>query len=324
MTVRKRKQNRMNGRASTRQEHSSAAAVASLSAQQPGRPYVVLTAVLLGGSFLWAYWPTLVQLVHAWDSQPDYSHGFFVAPLAVYFLWARRERFPDLAPGLAWGGLVVILASMAFRYLAGKYYIEAVDGWSIILWVAGVVWLLAGWRVLAWAWPAIAFLVFMVPLPWRAEHMLSYPLQRIATKLSTWTLQCLGQPAIAEGNTIWLNETRLEIEQACSGLRIFVAIIALCFAYLILFHRPWWQRVLLVASIAPVALVANATRIVATGLLGQYVSGEAAHKFTHDVSGWVMIPFAAGLFALVLVYLDRLVREVEIVDMGAILRQAAD
>ena len=111
------------------------------------------------------------------------------------------------------------------------------------------------------------------------------------------------------------------MEEACSGLRIFVGIVALAFAYVVLVKRPWWERALLLASVVPIALVANATRIVVTGLLNQWVSGEAAHTFTHDVAGYVMMPFAAGLFALVLWYLSKLVREVELVDVGDVVRR---
>jgi exosortase/archaeosortase family protein len=100
-----------------------------------------------------------------------------------------------------------------------------------------------------------------------------------------------------------------------------MGIMALAFVYLILVRRVWWERALLVLSIIPVALISNSTRIVVTALLYQYVSGEAAHKFTHDLAGWVMIPFAACLFALVLWYLDSLIREEEQVDVGTILRQ---
>jgi exosortase len=290
----------------------------------PKGPLAVLAASVVAATFAWAYWPTLVILVRTWNREPDYSHGYLVVPLAVFFLWARRQTFPGFAFRLAWPGLVLLLVSVVLRFLSGRYSVDPVDGWSIVVWVAGVVWLFAGWRVLWWSWPSLTFLLFMIPLPFRAERSFSLPLQRIATKLSSWTLQCLGQPAIVEGNTIWLNDMRLEVERACSGLRIFMAVVALAFVYLVLFRRPWWQRVLLALSTVPIALVANMTRIVATGLVGQYISGEAAHKLNHDAAGWLMIPFAALLFAFVLWYVDRLVREVEVVDVGTIVRQAAE
>lgn len=276
---------------------------------------------LLAAIFAWAYWPTLELLVRAWDRQPDYSHGYLVVPLALYFLWARRDLFPGRAERVAWTGLVLIGLAVVMRAAAALVYLDVADAWSILPWVAGVVWLFWGWRVLWWSLPSVAFLWFMIPLPFAVGHWLSLPLQRVATKISCWTLQMLGQPAIAQGNVILLGEHRLEVEQACSGLRIFMGIIALAFAYLILVRRNWWERALLLASALPVALVANSTRVVVTGLLYQWASSEAAHRFTHDLAGWVMIPFAAGLFALVLLYVGKLTREVEQLDVGDIVRR---
>jgi exosortase len=172
-----------------------------------------------------------------------------------------------------------------------------------------------------WSLPSIIFLWFMVPLPYRVERWLSLPLQGAATKLSCWVLQILGQPALAEGHTILLGSYRLEVEQACSGLRIFVGILALAFAFVTIVRRTWWEKALLLASAIPIALLANSSRIVATGLLYQWVSGEAAKEFTHAAAGWVMILLAAGLFGLVLWYLYSLVREVEKVDVGAVVRR---
>jgi exosortase len=269
---------------------------------------------------IWSYWRTLINLIESWDRIPDYSHGYLVIPLAAIILWVRRNQFPGVKKGLSLGGLALILLSIAIRYMGAKFYLGGVDGWSILLWCAGTVWFLGGWAVLWWSMPSIVFLFFMIPLPFGVERWLSLPLQRIATMLSCWTLQLFGQPALAEGNTIWLNNINLEVEQACSGLRIFMGILALAFAYLNLVRRSRWEQVLLLASVIPVALAANCARIVTTGLLYQYVSDAAAKRFAHDFAGWAMIPLAAGLFALVLWYVSALFREEEELDMRMIVQ----
>ena len=190
----------------------------------------------------------------------------------------------------------------------------------MVLWVAGVVVAVAGWRVLWWALPSVAFLLFMIPMPFRLEHMFRQPLQDLATRISTATLVMLGQPAIAEANTIRIGEAQFGIVEACSGLRIFVGIAALAFVYAVVVRRSWWIKGLLLAAVLPVTLVANSTRIVVTCLLQIYVSGEASHKFSHDIAGFVMIPFAALLFGLVLWYLGRLIREVKVASVGDVIR----
>jgi exosortase len=285
--------------------------------------WIAVASPLLAAAFVWSYWPTLAGLVHAWDNVPDYSHGFFVAPLAIFILWARREQFPGVSGRLSWLGLGLIGLSVGVRMVGAHLYLDAMDGWSIPLWVGGAVWFLFGARVFWWSLPSVVFLWFMVPLPFRLEHGLSRPLQHVATTVSCWVLQCLGQPALSEANIIHLGEHPLEVAQACSGLRIFVGIVALAFIFLVLVRRTWWEKALLVLCIIPVTLVANATRIVVTGLLLQWTDGESAHALAHDWAGYVMIPYAAALFALAVWYLGRLVRTVEIVDAGDVARHLA-
>lgn len=281
---------------------------------------VVGGAVLATG--VWAYYPTLVEMVTAWEREPDYSHGFLVLPMALLFLWLKRGSFPGFGASSWISGVLLLLASVGVRLFAGAFFYEAIDGWSMVLWLAGCVGILFGSAVLRWSGPSIAFLIFMVPLPFRVEGMLSLPLQGVATKLSCWGLQLLGQPAIAEGNTILLGDHHLEIAQACSGLRLFVSILALAFVYLMLVRRTWWEKLLLLASVIPIAILANSTRIIATGLLYEFASTETAKHFSHDFAGWAMIPLAALLFWIVLWYLGKLFREQEQFDVGSLIRRS--
>ncbi len=263
---------------------------------------------------LWAYWPTLSEVMAAWNSQPDYSHGFLVAPLGIVFLWIRRDGFPRESVHPSFTGLAVLLGVSAARVFAGRYYVLPLDAWTIPLWMMGATWMLFGSQCLRWALPSIVFLWFMFPIPYSAERWLSVPLQSVAAKLSTGALVMLGQPALSEGNTIWLGDRPIFVEEACSGLRIFVGIFALAFAFVLFSRWAWWQKGMALLAALPVAIFANVTRIVVTALLSELVSGEAAHKFSHDFAGIVMIPFAAGIFWAFLVYLDRLFPEVELVS----------
>jgi exosortase len=266
--------------------------------------------VLSMAAFVWSYWPTLVGIVRQWINEPDYSHGFLVIPLALFFLWYNRAQVSreQISPSLL--GVAVLVVTALLRVAAGALYLGPLDGWTIPLWVAGTVWAIFGWSILRWSLPSIVFLWFMIPIPYSAETSLSVPLQAVATKLSTAALLMLGQPALAEGNTIWVGEHQLFIEEACSGLRIFVGIFALAFAFALFSRWTWWQKCLALAAALPIAIAANVTRIVATGLLYQLVSSDAAQHFSHDLAGVVMIPLAAVLFWLFLVYLDHLFPQV--------------
>ena len=278
----------------------------------------------LGIVFVWAYWPVLVQLIESWNREPDYSHGYLVLPLALFFLSIRQDSMPQPSRNVAVLGLLVIGLGVWIHWLGAKYYIDALSGWSIPVWVAGATWLLFGWRVAWWALPAIAFLVFMVPLPYFLENMLSQPLQSASTKISSFVLQCLYLPALSEGNTILLGDHRLEVERACSGVRIFFGITAMAYALLIVYPRSWFIRSIILLSVLPIAILANSGRIIATGLLFYWGWKDNFGSLIHDVAGWVMIPLAAAMFFVFLAYIDRLFPTTETVDAAEAVRLSSD
>ena len=278
-----------------------------------------VAAIVVSTIGLWVHWPALVSHAETWIREPDYSHGFFVIPLAGYMLWHRRDRFPGCERFVSWMGLLLVCVGAGINVAGSYWFLEPLRAWSLLVWIAGVCWFFCGWRVLRWSLPAIAFLAFMIPLPYRVETFLTVPLQRTATQLSCWLLVTAGQPAIAEGNVIAINEARLAVAEACSGLRIFVSIIALAFFVAVLCENRWWMKTGLFLAILPIALLANAVRIAVTGLLQVYVSDGAAHRFAHDVAGWAMIVFAAALFGGVFWYMGRLVVEMETVSAGELL-----
>ncbi len=221
-------------------------------------------------------------------------------------------------------GRDVDIAQRSDARLSAYYYLETVDGWSIPVWVAGVVWLLFGGRMLWWAAPAIVFLVFMVPLPYLAESLLAGPLQSASTRISCFVLQCLHQPAVSEGNTILLGDHRLEVERACSGLRIFLGIFAMAFALMVIFPRGWFLRCILLIGALPIALLANSARIVVTGYLYQWGLRESMGSLIHDVSGWLMIPAAAALYLLFLFYVDRLFPSTETLGVKHVVKAVSN
>src|SRR5487761_1587484 len=201
-----------------------------------------IAASLLAVLFFWSYWPVLADLWQTWGREADYSHGYLVGPVAIFILWMRRGSCPTAKGWLSLGGLALLGMGAAVRLAGALWYVKALQGWSVLFWLAGTCWLLGGFAMLRFCAPAIGFLAFMIPLPFRAEGVLSLPLQRIATHLSCWLLQCLNQPAISEGNIVLINDTRLMVAEACSGLRIFMSILALAYAYCMLIDRPWWTK----------------------------------------------------------------------------------
>ena len=260
---------------------------------------------------LFAYWPTLVWMEDAWRNTPDYSHGYLVPFLVGLLCWHRRDTFPGIRRSADWTGVWLIALAIVMRMVSRLIYADFLDAWSLLPMIAGVVWLLFGRSAMMWSLPAIGFLFFMIPMPYQAETLLSWNLQGIATQVSTTFLRVLGQPAVYEGHIIWVNDERILVEQACSGLRIFIGVAALAYFWAAMIKRSWVDRLLLLAMIVPLAVLVNAARITTVALLYQVFDAGHSRQTIHDVSGYVMIPVAFIGLWLFKVYWEHLYRPVE-------------
>jgi exosortase len=259
------------------------------------KPARAATLVALGILCLWAYWPTLAAMGRKWHHDPQYSHGYLVLAFAVVLLWLRRSRMAADQWASCWWGILLLLGGCLLR-IAGTYvYFDWLDGVSLLPSLAGMCVLLGGRQALVWAWPSIAFLLFMIPLPYRLETALAQPLQAVATRGSTYLLQTVGLPALAEGNTILLNRGRIGVVEACNGLSMMLVFFALATALAIVVRRPQLDKAVILLSAVPIAVFVNVLRITATGIAQEVVSPEAAQSFFHDWAGWLMMVVALGL-----------------------------
>lgn len=274
----------------------------------PWRRLLVLAALAV--VLLWAFAPTLGELAHRWSEDPQYSHGYLVPAFAIVLLWLRRDRCAGITPSSSWWGLLLLGMGVALRFAGDYIFLDWLDALALLPCITGLTVLVGGMPALRWAWPAIAFLGFMIPLPFGLEVALAHPLQRVATVASTYALQTLGFPALSAGNVVAINETRMGVVEACSGLSMLVIFFALSTAFSVLAPRPLWQKLVLAASAVPIALIANITRITVTGVMHETVGHKAADLVFHDLAGWLMMPFALILLWLELKALGRLVVEV--------------
>jgi exosortase len=271
-----------------------------------------LLFLALGASWLWAYGTTLHHMEIRWSYDPQYSHGYLVPVFALFLLWHRRDCCAKFTlQGSAWG-LAVVLAGVGLRLAGTSFYVSSLEALSLLICLFGIFVLLGGWNALRWAWPALAFLVFMVPLPYRIERFLAQPMQRLATLASAYLLEVLGMQATAEGNIIWVRDNiRLGVVEACGGLSMLLSFIALATAFAIVIRRPLLDKALLLASAIPVALLANVVRITLTAVLYEVTGGRFALVFFHDLAGWFMMFLALGMLWAELELLSRLLVEVE-------------
>jgi exosortase len=244
-----------------------------------------------------------------WGQDPSYSHGYLVPAFALYLLWMRRRQLfaQDVRPTSL--GLLLLGGAVALRLAGAYFHYSYLDQLSLLPCIAGLLTLALGRAAFAWSWPAIAFLMFMVPLPYTWSLAMSGPMQGIATASSTFLLQALGRPAIAEGNLIQLNEVELGIVEACSGLRMLVVFFALSTAVAMLIRKPLWEKIVVAFSAIPIALVSNILRITVTGLLCEVISDVAGRKQCDEVVGYFMMPVGLMFLGLEWLVLRKLLVE---------------
>jgi exosortase len=268
-------------------------------------PSLLLCLAGLMVALMWSYWPLLADMVRRWAQDPQYSHGFLVPVFAATLLWLRRRQLEGVTPSLYRWGILILLLGAVLRLVASYTFFDWLGLFSFVVSLAGLAVLFAGRRGIHWAWPAIAFLVFMIPWPYRLEVALAHPLQRVATLASTYALQTCGVAALAEGNTIVLDEVRLEVIDACSGLSMIAAFLALATAVSLVVRRPFWEKALVVASAVPIAVFVNVFRITLTGIAHEIAGGRVADVVFHDLAGWLMMPVALILLWLEFKFLAR-------------------
>lgn len=253
-----------------------------------------LTALLI-----YSYWPGLLNAQSSW-SNPQYSHGWLVPVFALLLLFWWREPVGQVTASARIAGLGLLLATFALRLAVARYKIVTIDMYSFVPALAAVFLLAGGWKTFRWSWAPIAFLIFMFPLPDEATRYLLSPLQTVATMVSTSTLQTLGFDAWRSGNIIDVGGHRLNVVDACAGLRMLTIFVALSVALVLVGGREWWENVIVMASAVPIALLVNAIRITTAGILHVYADQKFAESF-HDstIAGAMMMVLAlAMLFGL--------------------------
>ncbi len=267
---------------------------------------LMILGIVLGLTTLWLFWPSLVEMHDRWSVDPRYSHGYLVPLFSLFLLWHRRSMLSAVQFRTSLWGFIPILLGIGMKIFGARFYLTWFDGAALLPCLAGIAVLVGGMPLLRWCWPAIAFLFFMIPLPYRAEIGVGSPLQWIATRSSNYALQTFGLPALAEGNVISIGEAKINVVEACNGLGMLMMFLAYASAAALIIDRPPLDRFLIVLGAIPIAIFANVTRITVTGLLHVTAGGPVADKVYHDLAGWLMMPLALATLWLELQILTRL------------------
>ena len=246
----------------------------------------------------WLYVPTLMALVRHWEVDENYSHGFFVPPLAMYIAWSRRQQLLALPLRPAAIGALGIVGSL-MCFAAGQFGAELfLTRISLIGLLASLVVFHFGWQHLRTLAFPLGCLFLMIPIPAVLFNHVAAPLQTLAAYLGEAAIALSGVPVLREGNVLMVPGRALEVAEACSGVRSLVSLTTLAVALGYFTEPRTGARVVLALSAIPIAVAVNAARVAGTGMATYWIGPAAADGFFHSFSGWLMFAAATGLLML--------------------------
>ena len=269
----------------------------------PAWGQVLLLSLGLAAILVLLYWPVLRDLSAQWWDDANYNHGFLIPLFSGFLIWRERRLLRAIPPSGSALGLPVLLGGIGLLLLGDIGAENFLTRSSLIVILAGLILFLAGRATFRAVLFPLAYLFFMIPLPGILFYAITFPLQQIAAEQAAWTLELLGVPVLLDGNIIHLSQISLGVTEACSGIRSLISLLAGAAAWAYLMLPVGWSSVLFVLAAIPITILANAARVVATGLIGQWFGVEYASGFFHEFAGWVVYIFAfvclMGVYGLI-------------------------
>lgn len=277
-------------------------------------PSVYVKVTLIALLLWWFFRHEIDNVAYRWATDPSWSHGFLIPLFSLYFLNQHARDIVTLKPKVSYLGLLLLIGCFIFYTLDVVYFrIAYFQPLTLIAAIGATVLFLGGWRLVRYTWLPIIYLVFAVKLPDRFYTGLTIPMRMFAAKIASALLSMVRDLEATAGgvviNVIYNGKQMdppLDVAEACSGMRLLMAFLALGVAMAYLHYRPTWQRLVLLASTIPIAILCNIVRVTVTGFI--YVLGDPkyAQGIYHDLLGMGMLPLAFGLYGALAWFMSNL------------------
>ena len=276
--------------------------------ESPGRDslsmhsYIKITLI---GVLLWFFFRNeLSRIVYRWVTDSSWSHGFLIPLFSLYFLSQNKEYILQLKPKQNYFGLFLLICCLIFYPLnVIQFKIAYLLPLAMIATIGSIVLFMGSWKLVKYTWLPVLYLVFAVPLPVRLYKAITIPMRALAATIASGLLSAVPDlDATANGVVIDViykgikMEPALDVAEACSGMRLLMAFLALGVAMAYLHYRPAWQRIVLLCSTIPIAVICNVIRVTTTGFIYVLWDPKYAQGIYHDMLGMLMLPLAFGIY----------------------------
>jgi len=273
--------------------------------------------LIIGALFYYLFQNEIETIVRKWYTDSSWSHGFLIPLFSLYFINQAKTEILNLKTNPNYLGLLFLIVGILFYpfnivHLQYGYFRPI----GMIATLGAIVLFLGGWRLVRYTWLPVVFLVFAVPLPQRYYFAITDPMRKLAAIVASTLLNLVNNmEATASGVVIDVIykgvrlEPALNVAEACSGMRLLMAFLALGVAMAYLHYRPVWQRIILLASTIPIAIFCNIVRVTVTGFIYILIHPKYAQGVYHDMLGMLMLPLAFGLYGALAWFMSNLFME---------------
>ncbi len=243
---------------------------------------LVVLATLLG----YVYFEGFTKLLDMWEKREEYSFGYLIPFITLFLIWQRKDILEQREFTGSWMGIAVTLAGILLFAIGELTTLYLVVHYSFLFVIFGVALSFLGWKAFKIIFVPLLFLAFMIPLPQFFMQELSQVLQLVSSQIGVWFIRLFDISVYLEGNVIDLGVYKLQVVEACNGLRYLFPLMALSFMMAYFFQDKFWKRAVIFLSSIPITVIMNSFRIGAIGVMVEYWGIGMAEGFLHDFEGW--------------------------------------
>jgi exosortase D (VPLPA-CTERM-specific) len=270
---------------------------------------LILVPVAVFAMLVWLFWDGLVRMWGWWLELPEYSHGMLIPPIALFLVWQQKDRLERLSFGGSWLGVALVLLGGALLLLGQLATVYTLVEYAYLVTLFGLVLAFTGRKAFRYLLMPLLVLFFMIPLPQFLLANLSTRLQLISSQLGVEFIRLFGISVFVEGNVIDLGGYKLQVAEACSGLRYLFPLMTLGFLMALFYKGAMWKRIVLFLSCIPITVLMNSVRVGIIGVSVEHWGIAMAEGFLHDFQGWMVFMICAALMLGEIAVLNRLGHE---------------
>lgn len=258
---------------------------------------------------VWLFWDGLSRMWGWWLELPEYSHGMLIPPISLFLIWQQKDRLEQVSFSGSWWGVILVLVGGAMLLLGQFATVYTLVEYAYVVTLFGLVLAFTGTAAFRWLFMPLFILVFMVPLPQFLLANLSTKLQLLSSQIGVFVIRLFGISVFVEGNVIDLGGYKLQVAEACSGLRYLFPLMTLGFLMAYFYKGALWKRVVLFLSSIPITVLMNSLRVGVIGVTVDHWGIDMAEGFLHEFQGWMIFMVCAGLMLAEIALLNRIGRE---------------